>query len=588
MANVISIPTIFTAIDKYSGTVNKMESSTGKFRDKLNKVSVSAAKISVGTGAVATAMAIPLIGATKKAMDFESTMIDIAKVAEVDIGSAQFNELSKAVKNSSKIFATSTAEMGAMYANLSAGGVETENLTKVADMVGKIGVAFNISSDAAGESFIQTKNALGATYDEVYSLMNSINLLDSKIGGSAKGIVDFMALGGSGVARALGDKGGKAVAAFGSALMAQGVSGAEAATTMERFQIGIYQNKEILKKFNAVGGGTAGMLEVIKGAVGKTDTEQVAYFSKFGAYGLKLRLLAQNYGLLEKAIGVANDAQGDSVNEEYQKKMKSANVLYSKMKVQLELIAIAIGEILLPKVTKFLEKMNTKLEGFLVWIDEHPQIVKSIVTITTNLIALLAVISAVSGTLAFFAKWWVIISGAVMKFWVILSQWIIPIFQAVIELFTGFVGGAAVLFVGAIVAIIGILSGFYEKWDAIVRAFTDGRILDGIMLICLALLDGILKPIEWILDAVDLLIGTSFGDKFAEWRKGLADQVELSSGIEKTDLTSVRQAESERKQSEMRSRVDLNVNDPNKMVSVGQTTNDVNVYLGTTMGYNFK
>jgi len=228
--NIISIPTIFTAVDNFSSKVDGMSNKLTTFSEKASKYAEAGAKSALIGGAVLASLTMPV----KAAIQFEDVMADVAKVTNTDIGSAAFNKLGDEAKELSGILAIMPDQAAGLMANLAQGGVATDDLRRVGEMAGKVGVAFGISADYASDAFVKTQNALGGTIESTSDLMDVMNKLSDTSASSASEILTFMASGGSGAARQLGQA-GKEMTAIGSAMISQGISANEAATAMQRF-----------------------------------------------------------------------------------------------------------------------------------------------------------------------------------------------------------------------------------------------------------------------------------------------------------------------------------------------------------------
>jgi hypothetical protein len=73
------IPAVFTAVDKFSGPLSKMQNNVGGFANKIQSAGSSAMAVGRSTALLGVALAAPLIIATKAAVEFEDKMADVAK-----------------------------------------------------------------------------------------------------------------------------------------------------------------------------------------------------------------------------------------------------------------------------------------------------------------------------------------------------------------------------------------------------------------------------------------------------------------------------------------------------------------------------
>jgi len=222
----LTVNTVFAAVDKFTKPVKAMEQSTMSFAQKataatamaergFRKLKNSADDLMRSSLTMGLSIAAPLIYATKQAIDFEDKMADVAKVANVSLGSKEFEKLADNAKNLSVYLGVTSEDAAGLLASLAQGGVAIRDLERVAEISGRVGVAFGITSEMAGEYFVKSKNALGGNIQQTEELMNSINMLGNMYAAKSSEILTFMASGGSAVARAA-DADGKALAAFGT------------------------------------------------------------------------------------------------------------------------------------------------------------------------------------------------------------------------------------------------------------------------------------------------------------------------------------------------------------------------------------
>ena len=390
MARGFTVPTTFTAVDKFSGTVNAMIGNTNKFERQMKRISVRSFEVARGFGAMGLAIATPLALAVREAVKFEDKMADVAKVANVAVGSEAFKTISEDAKELGVNLGVGAIEAAGLMANIAQGGTAIEDLNEVSMIAGKVGVAFGISADLAGESFIKTKNALGGTIQETERLMDSINLLGNTTSASSDQILTFMSNGGSGVARAAGAS-GEALAAYGSQFISMGKSGEEAATIMERFIRTSLNTKSLRGVFDDAGGGADGMFAIIEKGAKLSGVAQDKYFKQFGNYGLSIQLMAKNYDQLKEKIDASTDstATADSVLKEFENRTNTTGFKLDKAKEQFRNVAITLGTSLLPAITDVIKAITPMVQQFADWTKNNPELTAKIVK-TTAVVAGLA------------------------------------------------------------------------------------------------------------------------------------------------------------------------------------------------------
>lgn len=414
MARGFTVPTTFKAVDKFSGTVNSMIGRTNKFERRMRNLSRSMLATSKSAAMFGLAVATPLGLAVNEAIKFESAMADVAKVANVSIGSDTFKSMGDDAKSLGINLGISAIEAAGLMQNLAQGGIAITDLNKVSDIAGKVGVAFGITADIAGESFIKTQNALGGTIDQTAKLMDSINMLGNTTAASSEQILTFMASGGSGVARAAGAS-GESLAAYGSQFISMGKSGEEAATIMERFIRTSLNTKSLRSVFDEAGGGAKGMNAIIEKGAKLSGTAQDKYFKQFGNYGLSIQLMAKNYDQLKTKIDASTDSTltADSVLKEFENRTNTTGFKLNQAKEKFKNVAITLGESLIPTVTKLMETVTPMVETFSKWVKNNPSTVSSILKITAGVAALSFGVSAVTGVIGGFTKVLSVLGGPI-------------------------------------------------------------------------------------------------------------------------------------------------------------------------------
>lgn len=381
----IKVALLLTAIDKASAVI--------KQANKNAKAAFEVGKKAAITGAV---MAAPLIYATEKAIAFEDTMADVAKVYNTKIGDSAFLQLGEQAKDLSVYLSKSAEESASLMAALGQGGVEQSNLNKVAKTAGQMAVAFDLTADIAGDRYTKLKNALGSSWDETAKLGDAINYLSDNQASKASEILEYMAAGGAGVAK-MAKASGQDIAAMGSYLLSVGKSGAESATIVERFYKGIMKSSTARKVFQNAGEGAAGLMAVLKqGAAIKDPSKQFQYFSKFGEYGGEIRAMALNMGQLQKSISSVADetAYVGSVEKEFANRNSTTQGKLKKGWAEFSRVVLDFGANGLPVITDLLKTLVPIVRTVGEFMRNNQGLSKTIFMVIAGGAALSAVISA--------------------------------------------------------------------------------------------------------------------------------------------------------------------------------------------------
>lgn len=146
----------------------------------VQKVSGKAAKaMATATSAAITAITVD---AAKKAIEFESTMADVAKVVDGlrDQNGAftkSYYEMSDALLNMSKNIPMTADALGQIMASAGQAGIASEDLTKFTETAAKMGVAFDTTAEQAGEWMATWRTALNLSQTQVTALGDQLNYL---------------------------------------------------------------------------------------------------------------------------------------------------------------------------------------------------------------------------------------------------------------------------------------------------------------------------------------------------------------------------------------------------------------------------
>ena len=409
MADQQEIKIVITAVDKMTAVIRKAcvegEKRFSSFAKKADAISEGAAKVGKTTAVMGAAIAAPLVYATKKALEFESAMADVAKVADVNKTSAEFKQLSDSALTLSKYLGTNSEDVAKLYASLLAGGTSKGELKQVATIAGEAAVAFDMTQESAGEAFSVMKNAMGLTVRATKDAFDATNAISNTFGGKARDILEFMSAGGASTARTLKSTAPEMMA-FGRALMMSGVSASEAGTVMNRFGAGLYRNAEAMKVFTGAGGGSKGMQAVFEMAVRSGDPFKWFKNHKFGEYSNSLSLLAQNSGKLGNMLLFVKDKQNtaNSATKEFNSRMDTTEMRLKKAKVAFENAAIKVGSAFLPVLTRVLNTVTPMIEKLSKWISKNPALTSTIVKCAAAASVMLFTISGISFAVSGVAK----------------------------------------------------------------------------------------------------------------------------------------------------------------------------------------
>lgn len=559
MATTLKVPTIFTAIDKFSSVVSGMEKNVKSFATKseaniarlqrsMRGISDTSRKVSIATGLIGTAIVAPMAVAVKSAMDYETSIASLSAIT-----GATGAELSKFKSKVEQVADAQKMAYGETAKAFELAGSAMPELLKSADALGKVSSSAITLSKASGEDLESSIRSLTGTMNQ-FSLgaeqsERTINVLASgaKVGAAsiaqtAEAMVNF-----GSVAAGANLSVEQAVAAV-QVLSKYTLFGADAGTKL----------KSVLVKLKQSGVGYASgqfkindaLFEAKKNIEKLTSAKQrdAAVNKLFGENESTGRILLNNIDLFkEYTAGVTSTSEAT-----IQAQIKSQTLAkkWEAMKNQAQNLAIKIGEILLPIITKVAEKVGPVIESFVAWTKENPKLFSTIIKVVGAVGWLLLVMSGISGIVSivtgFIGTWGFLatVIGVVSGF---IASTLIPIFEIIgavisvlVESFLAFAGISAGVFIAisaAIAFVISLAMSFYRNWDRIVSAFKNDGIVAGLKAIGTTILDAILLPLQKVLELASklpkFLGGGLAGDaalKVQEFRTNLGVTMPTESG----------------------------------------------------------
>lgn len=350
-----------------------------------------------GVVGAAVATAAPI----KQAMQFESEMAEVKKVVNVDGTQAEqntyFAKLGDQVLDLTRRIPMAADEVAKLVAAGGQGGIKNDELLKFAEMAGKMGVAFDISADEAGQSMAEMKSAFGMPLDKVGELADKINYLGNSTAASAKNIMEIV--------QRVGPLGGVAgtssgqIAALAATLRGMGVQNEVAATGIQNFMLALTKGEAATKSqklaLKELGYGSkqvagsmqkdaqATMTTILKSVQRMPRARQAAILSQlFGVESIKAiaPLLDQLPQLEENFRKVADaTAYGGSMQKEYDAIAATTTNKLKLWRNGLNEVAITIGSKTLPAIGQLADTTLPYLGGLTDMIKAHPQLTTAIV-----------------------------------------------------------------------------------------------------------------------------------------------------------------------------------------------------------------
>ena len=346
----------------------------------VQKVSGKAAKaMATATRAAITAITV---AAAKKAIEFESTMADVAKVVDGlrDQNGAftkSYYEMSDALLNMSKSIPMTADALGQIMASAGQAGIASEDLAKFTETAAKMGVAFNTTAEQAGDWMATWRTALNLSQTQVTALGDQLNYLGNTTSENALKLSEVVTRVG-----ALGQTAGLSageVAALAASM--PGVTAEISATGIKSMMIAMTagasatsKQAAVLQQLGFTASDMANRMQTdAKGAIidllgtikQLPAAEQTAALSQyFGKESVSsIAPLLKNLGYLQQQFAKVGDASAyrGSMEAEYAVRADTTANKLQLMQNKLAVLQVRIGNKILPYVNDALDELSANV-----------------------------------------------------------------------------------------------------------------------------------------------------------------------------------------------------------------------------------
>lgn len=363
------------------------------FDNAQSKLSSTATKVAIS--------AAPLIAATKAAVDFESAMADVRKVVDFDTPQ-QFAQMNEGVLKLSTNLPMAADDIAKIVAAGGQAGIARQDLMQFAEDAVKMGVAFDVTAEQAGDMMAKWRSAFKLNQQDVVALADKINYLGNTTAASAPLISDVVTRIGP-----LGEIGGVAsgeIAALGASMIATGVQSDVAATGIKNLILGMTAGEGATKSqaaaFQQLGFDAADMAKRMqtdaKGAIMDVfralqslpkDQQASVLADLFGKESIgAIAPLLTNLDALEsnfKKVGDASQYAG-SMEAEYQARSRTTANQLQLAKNAIVAVGVGIGSALLPAINGVLNAIIPVVSAFANWAQQNQGIVQTMVALAAS------------------------------------------------------------------------------------------------------------------------------------------------------------------------------------------------------------
>lgn len=404
---VVESKLIVSLLDRLTGPARGVTAQINKLTaaSQANAAKMTALRGQM-LGAVGAGYALykGLAAPVKAAMEFESSMADIRKVVDFATPAA-FTQMGKDIRDLSLRLPMAADGIAQIVAAAGQSGLANNELLSFAEMATKVAVAWDVTSDEAGDALAKLKTALGLTVPEAGLLADALNFLSNKTAASAPDLLDFTKRAAP-MASQFGLSAEQA-SAFGAAMIGSGFQSEVAATSFMNMGRALTKGASATKRQQAaykrlglssktvaqsMQKDATGTIQNVMARIRKVpDAMRASLISDlFGDEARALGPLITNEKLLAETLGLVADKgqYAGSAQAEFEERSKTTANSMQLFKNRVNDLGISIGNALLPALNSVLDRVGPIVTSISDLAQRFPAVTTAIVGATSALIGL--------------------------------------------------------------------------------------------------------------------------------------------------------------------------------------------------------
>lgn len=361
--------------------------------------------------------AAPLAAATVAAVQFESAMADVRKVVDFETPQ-QFKEMNADILALSQSLPMSAEGIAQIVAAGGQSGIAREDLMAFAQDAVKMGIAFDITADQAGEMMAKWRTAFAMSQDEVVTLADKVNYLSNVTAASSGDISDIVTRVGP-LGEVAGVNAGQ-IAAMGASMAGVGVQSEIAATGIKNMMLGLVSGASATKSqaeaFAALGLNATDVAQRMQTDAQGTIIDVLTRIRElpkeaqaanlkdlFGSESISAiaPLLTQLDNLKTNfdRVGEASQYAG-SMQAEYEARAGTTANQLQLTKNNIMALAVSVGSVLLPPLNELLSSASTVIGTMADWAAQNPEITSGLLTVAGTVAGLVLTMLTVNAAVA--------------------------------------------------------------------------------------------------------------------------------------------------------------------------------------------
>lgn len=424
---VLTVPTIFTAVDKMSSVLSKMQGNVGKFASESQKkyaamsrsmqnIQNNASQIGMAAGIMGAAIMVPLTLSVKKAIEFEDQMANVATL--VDTTKESITNMGKEVLDVFVKVPIPLHDLTEALYKIRSAGIPAAEAMDVLDKSAKLGIAGRGTAVQAADALTSAINVFrdeGLSANKIASMLfETVRLGKTTIEGMSESF---------GATANVVHAGGVKLNDFLAATAAMTVMGEPASQAMNQVrssvfalekptqrmkylfhELGVKDVRDLIGKFGNLGNA----MKAVEEMGTKRGVNLAKAWGKVQAFAAVISLTGNGKAAYNNNLAGMANSEADQAAA-YADKLNTMKAQSQLLQNELQYFAIKVGTALLPVLVKLAKMLQPIVEWFGRWIDNNPTLAKVILITAGAIGSLLLVIAPLAFAIAGVAS--------VMKLW---------------------------------------------------------------------------------------------------------------------------------------------------------------------------
>lgn len=410
----LTVPTIFTAVDKLSSVISKMQGNVGKFATDTQKKyaamsrsaqawSTNSRQVALSAGIMGAAIIAPLALSVKKAMEFEDQMANVGTI--IDTTKESLTGMGNQVLSIFTKVPVKLDDLTEALYKIRSAGIPAAQAMNVLNSAAKLGVAGRGTTVEATQMLtgaIKVFASEGLNANQIAGLLfETVRKGNTKISDMSE------AFGATAPIIAAGGVKLKDFSAMVSAMTSVSTPAAQvmneiraSVIAMEKpstrmaflfHNLGIKNLQEGITKFGNLGGVMQAVEDKAK-SMGVNINKAIGKVNAMTAFTLLTSISKQDY---QKNSSSMNTSDADFAAA-YALKLQTLKAQSQLLSNELQYFAIKAGTVLIPILVKVAKFLQPVIEGFGHWIDNNPKLAKAIIFTAGAIGSLLVVIAPIA------------------------------------------------------------------------------------------------------------------------------------------------------------------------------------------------